>query len=119
MLLTIPPHLVLIPVDNGECRLLSQVLGQRPVVEEGLGALPSADFPDAGHVQPRPLPVLLGWLPAQAAQVRVQRVEAAVDPGVGPDLLELAAALHEGQTVCSTAHLRIQTSRPYFRCSFI
>ncbi|TNN61865.1 hypothetical protein EYF80_027881 [Liparis tanakae] len=105
-------YLVVVPVDDREGRLLGQVLGERPVVAERLGALPGADLSDAGDVQPGALRVLLGRLPAQAAEVAVQRVEAAVDPGVGPDLLQLAAALHERQAVRGAAHLERDNPTP-------
>lgn len=99
------PYLVVVPVDDGEGRLLGQLLRGRAVMEEGLGALACADLPDAGHVQPSSIPVLLGRLPAEAGQVRVQGVEAAVDPGIGADLLQLTPTLHECQAVRRTAYL--------------
>lgn len=93
-----------------EGRFLSQVFGERTVMEERLGALPRANLSDAGDVQPSPVGVLLRRLPAQAAEVRVQGVETAVNPGIGPDLLQLTAALHERQAVGCTAHLGGKTS---------
>lgn len=98
-------YLVVVPVYDGEGRLLSQVFRQRSVMEEGLGALPGANLSDAADVEPSPVPVLLRRLPAQAAEVGVQSVEPTVNSGVGADLLQLTAALHEGQAVCCTAHL--------------
>lgn len=58
------PYLVVVPVDDGEGRLLGQLLRDRTVMQEGLSALPSADLSDAGHVQASSLPVFLGRLPA-------------------------------------------------------
>lgn len=104
-------YLVLVPMNDGEGGFLGQLLGQRVVVEERLGALPGADLPDAGDVQPSPFGILLGWLPAKTAQVYVQGVEAAVNPGVGPDLLQLTPALHEGQAVSCAAHLEEKERR--------
>lgn len=75
-------------------------------MEERLGALPRADLSDAGHIESSSVSILLGRLPAQRAQVRIQRIEPTVNPRVGTDLFQLAAALHECQAVCSTAHLR-------------
>lgn len=51
-------------MDDGEGRFLSQLLREKAVVEERLGALPSANLSDAGHVQASSLSILLGWLPA-------------------------------------------------------
>lgn len=64
-------YLVVVPMYDGEGCLLRQLLRERPVMEEGLSALPSANLSDAGHVQTSSLPVFLGRLPAQAGQVRV------------------------------------------------
>lgn len=57
-------YLVVLPVDDGEGRFLSQLFREKAVVEEGLGALPRANLSDAGHVQASSLSVFLGRLPA-------------------------------------------------------
>ena len=98
-------YLVVVSMYDGEGRFLGQVLGERAVMEERLGALPGADLSDAGDVQPCPVRVLLGRLPAQAAEVGVQHEEATVNSGIGTNLLQFTAALHERQTVRCTAHL--------------
>lgn len=49
--------------DREGC-FFSQMFGERAIVEEGLGALPSADLTNAGNVKPSPVSIFLGWLPA-------------------------------------------------------
>ena len=83
-----PVYLVVFPVYDGEGSLLSQVLCRRAVVQEGLGALASADLFDGAHVEAGTVSVLLGGLPAQTAEVCVQGVEATVDPRVRTHLLD-------------------------------
>lgn len=68
-------------------------------MKERLSAFAGPDFSDTGHVQTSSFPVFLGGLPAKAAEVGVQGVEATVDPGVWSDLLQLTSSLHEGQAV--------------------
>lgn len=80
-------------------------------MKKRLCAFPSADLPDGGHVQSGPLRVLFGRLPAQAAQVCIQGVEATVHPGIGSDLLQLTPTLHESQAVRCTAHLQQEVTQ--------
>lgn len=51
-------------MDDGEGRFLGQLIREKAIVEERLGALPNANLSDAGHVQASSLSVFLGRLPA-------------------------------------------------------
>lgn len=57
-------YLVVISMYDREGCFFSQMFGERAIVEEGLGALPSADLTNAGNVKPSPVSIFLGWLPA-------------------------------------------------------
>lgn len=109
-------YLVVVPMYDREGRFLSQVFRDWTIMEERLCALPGANLSDAGDVQPSPVPVLLRRLPAQAAEVRVQGVETAVNPGIGPDLLQFTPALHERQAVCCAAHLGKKMNNNFMIC---
>lgn len=98
-------------MNNGEGGFFGQLFRQRIVVEESLGALSGADLPDAGDIQPSPVHILLRRLPAETTQVYVQGEETAVNPRVGPDLLQLTPALHEGQAISCTAHLETKVTQ--------
>ena len=83
-------------------------LVSKAIVSKCFCVLPQSDLFYGRNIQLSFLEIFLGRFPAKSLQVWVQSEKTVVDARIGPDLLQLAASLHEADAVTGAADLLLR-----------